>query len=184
MTDRLILDAEAYATVAHSEAGNVRKYVGGPYIGHPAEVAAFVSRYTDDPVAIAAAWLHDVIEETARSRAMLADRFGEAVAEYVWWLSDDPALKHLPRAHRVEVAAARLADAPAGVQLVKVGDIWSNSRTIAQVNPKFARIYLPEKARILQALTRAPAEPLALTRKVVIEAARSLGLELANQHVA
>ncbi len=36
----------------------------------------------------------------------------------------------------------------------------------------------------IQALTRAPAEPLALTRKVVIEAARSLGLELANQHVA
>lgn len=178
MADLLIAEAEAFATWAHAQAGNTRKFVGGPYICHPAEVAEFVSRFTDDPVAIAAAWLHDVIEETGRTKGELVDLFGAEVGETVWWLSDDPSIKHLPRAQRLEVNVVRLADAPDRVHLVKAGDIWSNARNIAELNPRFARIYLPEKARVMSVLTRAPADLLNEVWSVMTEGAHLLGLEL------
>lgn len=174
----LVIEARDFATWAHAQAGNTRNFVGGPYICHPAEVAEFVSRFTDDPVAIAAAWLHDVIEDAGRTKAELVDRFGAEVGETVWCLSDDPSIKHLPRAQRLEVNVARLADAPGRVHLVKACDIWSNGRNIAELNPRFARIYLPEKARVLTVLTRAPAELLNEVWSVVTEGAHSLGLEL------
>lgn len=177
MSHSLVVNAKDYATWAHAQAGNTRKFVGGPYISHPAEVAEFVSRFTDDPVAIAAAWLHDVIEDAGRTKAELVDRFGDEVGETVWWLSDDPAIMNLPRAERLELNVTRLAAAPARVHLVKGGDIWSNSRNIAERSPRFARVYLPEKARVLTVLTRAPAEMLIEVGRVVTDGCRSLGLE-------
>lgn len=56
-----VTTAERIATAAH--AGQVDK-AGRPYIDHPRRVASLVSEMTDDPDAVAAAWLHDVVEDT------------------------------------------------------------------------------------------------------------------------
>ena len=53
--------AEQVATEAHADQVDE---AGRPYIEHPRRVAARVAAQTDDPNALAAAWLHDVVEDT------------------------------------------------------------------------------------------------------------------------
>ena len=57
----LVSDAMIFAACAHD--GMLRKGTNVPYIVHPAEVAAIASTLTDDPEILAAAVLHDVIED-------------------------------------------------------------------------------------------------------------------------
>lgn len=57
--------ARVFATAAHGAVGQVRKYTGEPYINHPAEVVQIVRSVQHTPDMIAAAWLHDVVEDTA-----------------------------------------------------------------------------------------------------------------------
>lgn len=63
MPDLLIADAAAFAAQAH--AGQVRKYTGEPYIRHPEAVAKLVQASGGDTAMVAAAWLHDTVEDTA-----------------------------------------------------------------------------------------------------------------------
>ena len=67
-----IEEAIHYATDAH--AGVNRDSTRIPYILHPLEAAAIASGLTDDPDVIAAAVLHDVVEDTPRSAARIAAR--------------------------------------------------------------------------------------------------------------
>lgn len=66
----LVACAERIARAAH--AGQTDK-AGRPYIGHPQRVAAIVTARGGTPAAIAAAWLHDVLEDTDVTGADLAD---------------------------------------------------------------------------------------------------------------
>ena len=77
----LVSDAMIFAACAHD--GMLRKGTNVPYIVHPAEVAAIASTLTDDPEILAAAVLHDVIEDCGVSWQELAQRFGARVAELV-----------------------------------------------------------------------------------------------------
>ena len=56
--------AAAFAKAAHESIDQRRKYSNAPYIVHPEAVARTVSSVTDDVATIAAAWLHDVVEDT------------------------------------------------------------------------------------------------------------------------
>lgn len=56
---------------------------GTPFIVHPATVAAIVSQVTDDEEIIAAAWLHDVIEDTDITYEQLDADFGRRIADLV-----------------------------------------------------------------------------------------------------
>lgn len=60
-----------------------------PYIVHPIEAAAIVSAMTDDEEVIAAAVLHDVIEDTDATEDDLYARFGRRIAELVLNESED-----------------------------------------------------------------------------------------------
>lgn len=77
----LLEHAVAFAAAAHS--GAYRKATRIPYIVHPMEVAAIVATLTDDEEVLAAAVLHDVIEDTGHSAAEIAEKFGERVARLV-----------------------------------------------------------------------------------------------------
>lgn len=171
-------DAELFATQAHNAAGNTRKFVGGSYISHPAEVVAILRRYTDDPATLAAGWLHDVKEDAGISHDELCARFGDEVAELVEWVSDGGAIAHLPRRNRVAIAITKLCAAPGKAQSVKAADIVSNCKNIAELDPRFARTYLPEKADTLRVLTLADPELLAEAWAVVREAGQSLTPEM------
>lgn len=73
--------AAVFAAVAHR--GTTRKGNRIPYLFHPMEAAAIVSEMTDDQDLIAAAVLHDVVEDTEVTISELQEYFGERIACYV-----------------------------------------------------------------------------------------------------
>ena len=74
----MIEEAAAFAAQAHH--GTFRKGTQIPYITHPMEAAVIVSGFTDDPEMIAAALLHDVVEDTGVTEEEIRERFGSRVA--------------------------------------------------------------------------------------------------------
>ncbi len=83
-----ITAAQQVASDAH--AGQTDK-AGRPYLDHPRRVAAHVAGTTDDPDAVAAAWLHDVVEDTAITLDQLrALGFPETVIDAVDALTRRP----------------------------------------------------------------------------------------------
>ena len=94
--------AAAFARKAH--AGQSRKGAAKePYIAHVEEVADFVARHGGDDTAVAAAWLHDTVEDCAVAPAEIVRLFGVHVAGVVAELTDD---KSLPKARRKELQVA------------------------------------------------------------------------------
>jgi (p)ppGpp synthase/HD superfamily hydrolase len=87
----LVADALAQADEAH--AGQVRNGSGGmPYIEHPKAVAGLLAEHGFDDEVLAAALLHDVVEDSETTVAELRERFGEPVADLVAALSDDESI--------------------------------------------------------------------------------------------
>jgi len=103
----LIREALAKATEAH--AGQVRNGSGGmPYIEHPLAVADLVAEHGFGDEVVAAALLHDVVEDSETTVEELRQSFGEPVAGLVAVLSDDESIadyRERKREHRTRVAA-------------------------------------------------------------------------------
>ena len=59
-----LIKAEKFATNAHARIHQLRKYTGQPYQVHLRAVVGLVSAVTSDDNLIAAAWLHDIVEDT------------------------------------------------------------------------------------------------------------------------
>ena len=88
MTSNLLERARVFATAAHAAVGQTRKYTGEPYVVHPLEVANIVLSVGGTEAMVAAAMLHDVLEDTGVTFDLLEDEFGEEVAQLVLWLTD------------------------------------------------------------------------------------------------
>ncbi len=124
--------AAAFARDAHE--GQTRKGAAQePYFGHLEEVAAFVARHGGDETAIAAAWLHDTVEDCASVEPDdLIGAFGPEVAGIVAELTDD---KSLPKAERKALQIANAPKKSARAALVKLGDKASNVRAVGLSRP-------------------------------------------------
>lgn len=151
----LVERARVFATAAHAAVGQTRKYTGEPYIVHPAEVAAIVAAAGGTNEMVAAAFLHDVVEDTGVSNDDVRAEFGNEVADLVAWLTDVSRPEDGNRKVRKAIDREHSASAPAAAQTVKVADLISNSSTILQFDPGFAKVYLEEKRQLLAVLTKA-----------------------------
>jgi guanosine-3',5'-bis(diphosphate) 3'-pyrophosphohydrolase len=104
----LVADALELAREAH--AGQVRNGSGGmAYIEHPQAVAGFLAEQGWADEVLAAALLHDVVEDSETTVADLQARFGEPVAGFVAVLSDDESIADYRRRkaeHRGRIAGA------------------------------------------------------------------------------
>lgn len=144
--------AIAFAALAH--AGQKRKYTGEPYICHPIEVMTIVHRYhRDDEDMLVAAVLHDVLEDCPVFPREIERRFGSAVLDMVVGLTEVPIVGN--RATRKAAERDRLAEQPPAVQTIKCADLISNTKSITQHDPKFAKVYLAEKRELHAVLTKA-----------------------------
>lgn len=76
----LIEKAEAFARSVH---GQQTRDGGEPYIIHPEQVVRVLEQVTDDAEIIAAAWLHDTIEDTETTYNDILVNFGKRVADLV-----------------------------------------------------------------------------------------------------
>lgn len=148
----LIERARAMATRAH--AGQVRKYTGEPYIVHPEEVARIVADAGLPAAAVAAAWLHDVIEDCEVTAEEIATEVSPEVAELVQQLTDVSRPADGNRRIRKRLDRDRLAKASPVAQSIKLADLISNTPSIAEHDPEFARVWLREKRELLDVLTK------------------------------
>ena len=132
--DTILFDrATRFAVEAH--AGTERRGKGFPYIIHPMEAAAIVATITPDPEILAAAILHDVVEDTDCTVDELRREFGDRIAELVASESEDPMADLSEEASwhaRKQAAIDRLAQAPHDAKIVAMGDKLSNMRAIAR----------------------------------------------------
>jgi (p)ppGpp synthase/HD superfamily hydrolase len=150
----MVLAAARFAAVAHGD--QTRRHTGEPYIVHPMSVAMSVSRYTTSPQILAAAMLHDVLEDSTVQAAALLKLFGPEVTRMVTELTDLPKATGMNRAQRKEADAERLQSASDGAQLIKAFDIMDNLPTIKAFEPEFYEVYLLEKRRTYHSLLKLP----------------------------
>ncbi len=132
--DTALLDkAILFAVKAH--AGTERRGKGFPYIVHPMEAMAIVATMTDDQELLAAAALHDVVEDTEIPISAIEAEFGPRVAALVHSESDVE-VKDVPESDswhfRKQAAIDRLAAASREAKMVALGDKLSNMRAIEQ----------------------------------------------------
>ena len=155
----IVRKAQVYAMAAHAAIGQKRKYTGEPYIVHPAEVASIVASVPGStPDMVAAAWLHDVVEDTGCTFTDIHMAFGIDIATLVGWLTDVSKPEDGNRAVRKAIDRAHTAEAPAEAQTIKLADFISNSRSIMAHDPAFAKTYLEEKRMALAVMTRGDRE--------------------------
>ncbi|MBQ8486976.1 MAG: HD domain-containing protein [Prevotella sp.] len=132
--DTTLLDrAIVFAVRAH--AGTERRGKGFPYIVHPMEAVEIVATMTNDQELLAAAVLHDVVEDTDTTVDDLRREFGDRIASLVEAESDHMGPGESGAASwraRKQAAVDRLARASRDAKVVALGDKLSNMRAIAR----------------------------------------------------
>lgn len=173
-TDSLEARARAFAIRAHGAIDQRRKYTGEPYIVHPAAVAALVRHVHHTEAMLAAAWLHDTVEDTPTTLEDIRREFGPEVALLVDQLTDASRPSDGNRAARKVLDRKRLAAASPAAMTIKLADLIDNSASILAHDRKFARTYLAEKAELLEVLIAGDASLLQHARRIVEDARRML----------
>jgi (p)ppGpp synthase/HD superfamily hydrolase len=116
---------------------------------------------------VAAAWLHDVVEDTGCTFNDIHMGFGIDIATLVGWLTDVSKPEDGPRWYRKKLDREHTAAAPAEAQTIKLADLISNTKSIMAHDEKFAKVYLEEKRLLLDVMTRGDAGLMAEARKHV-----------------
>ncbi len=98
-----------------------------------------------DDELLAAAWLHDTVEDTGTTLGDIEAHFGSRVAQLVEMLTDSSQPQAKNRAARKLAHFRHTADASPEAQTIKLADIIDNTRAIVRFDPHFARVYLVEK---------------------------------------
>jgi guanosine-3',5'-bis(diphosphate) 3'-pyrophosphohydrolase len=152
-----------FADRAHGE--QMRKYTPDRYIVHPERVMKICREYTDDVTILAAALLHDVIEDTPVGKEEIhtfllkhmspeqAERTTQLVVELsdVFVKKDYP---HLNRRKRKEMEIERMEKTSADSQTVKCADIIDNCVEIINHDTDFAPLFLRECRAILKKMDK------------------------------
>lgn len=148
----LIQKARTFATQAHRRINQRRKYTHQPYEVHLEAVANIVASVSSDPEMIAAAWLHDTVEDTPVTLREIQANFGTSVALLVQELTDVSRPDDGNRATRKAIDRNFIANASARAQTIKLADLIDNCSDICRHDPGFARIYSQEAAALLAVL--------------------------------
>lgn len=173
----LIIEAKRFATQAHQRIGHRRKYTKQPYEVHLKAVANIVASVTDDEAMIAAAWLHDTVEDTAATHYDIEMAFGPDIAGLVHALTDISKPGDGNRAMRKAIDRDHLAAASARAQTIKLADIIDNTRDICSHDVRFAQVYLAEATALLEALRRGEEVLHRQAQKTLAGCAEKLGLD-------
>ena len=152
-----MIKALEFATKMHE--GQVRKCTGEEYITHPVAVADIVEIYLDKKgyteeeimMAIEVAILHDTVEDTVATMETVEGFFGPEIAKGVWFLTKTPDYVG-NRKFRKELCEARLREAPEIIRIIKTCDMYHNSLSIEEHDPKFWNLFKEETVSLLIAM--------------------------------
>lgn len=151
----IILKAAALATRAHE--GKKRKYTDFPYITHPARVAGRVGilpGVTEELVA--AAYLHDVLEDTTVTREEIEQETNAQVGFYVDCMTNRSKDTGLPRAACKEMDRKHLAEIPDEVKKIKTLDRIDNLLEMTVASTDFKKTYSEESLLLADVLGTGP----------------------------
>ena len=173
-SSELIIAAECFARENHkrqTRKGAARE----PYINHVEEVAKLVTEFEGNEIAIAGAWLHDVVEDCEPTIDDISERFGGAVAKVVREVTDNKDLEKTVRKHRQVESASRKSHEAC---LIKWADKTSNLRSIANSPPDWTderkREYIRWATSVTSNLRSQPEAAIALFNRARALAEASL----------
>lgn len=150
--------ARTIGMAAHGAVGQLRKYTYEPYHRHPDRVASILIKKGFDLRVAAAAYLHDVVEDTHMTYELIAEMLGnggEEVAALVREVTKISTPSCGNRKERRNIDEEHYAKASYEGQSIKVADILDNTRDVVMMDPKFAQVYLRENLKLLGALDKA-----------------------------
>ena len=146
--------AVQFATKAHE--GQTRKYTGEPYIVHPLAVMETIKTVEGHtPEMLMAAVLHDTVEDCDVTLDQIAFHFGHCVADLVEELTDISVPEDGNRAFRKAMDREHSGQASSDGQTIKIADLLDNTKSITEHDEHFAKVYMKEKALLLQLLVKA-----------------------------
>ena len=148
----LVERARAFSIEAHTRIDHRRKYSHQPYSDHLAAVARIVGSVTDDEEMIAAAWLHDVVEDTPATLYDIETAFGKEVAVLVENLTDVSQPGDGNRAARKAIDRQHIALGSARAKTVKLADLIDNLLDICKHDRRFAQTFIVEMEALLEVL--------------------------------
>jgi guanosine-3',5'-bis(diphosphate) 3'-pyrophosphohydrolase len=163
-----ILDKiKAFADKCHGE--QMRRYANDPYIVHPERVMKICGEYTRDLTVLAAALLHDVLEDTKATKEDIKEFLLQVMSpaevnktvQLVEELTDVYIKENYPkwnRRKRKNKEADRFENTSAEAQTIKYADIIDNAPEIAEKDPDFAKRFLPEYRALLKRIPKGNAE--------------------------
>lgn len=129
----LLIKAMKFAQAAHQ---HQKRDDGQPYIVHPRQVAEIMSMATDDPEILAAAWLHDVVEDTPFTEQDLRGIFGDRITDLVMEVTHettDWGEHYFPRLHSLDGVRLKLADRMSNLSSMAKADGWTSQRQAAYI---------------------------------------------------
>jgi len=165
--DDLVERAQQFAIHAHRRIFHARKYSLQPYDVHLRAVAEIVASVCDDPEMIAAAWLHDTVEDTPATFPEIERAFGPAVMRLVEELTDVSKPSDGNRAARKAIDRRHTAQASPRAKTIKLADLIDNCKDIFKHDVRFGRVYLEEMEALLDVLTEGDATLLRRARSLV-----------------
>ena len=128
-----------FAIVAHKE--QLRKSDNSPYVAHPIMVGMLLAEYGFDEAVIAAAFVHDVLEDTDMTREQLSEELGEDIATIVTSVSEDMSKEWEVRK---EAYAKSVAEADEATRAVSIADKIHNAESvISDYEYKGKDVWLP-----------------------------------------
>lgn len=184
--DTILEKVKIFADQAHGD--QRRKYSNERYIFHPLRVMENCRNYTDDTAVLAAALLHDVLEDTKVTPEEMGDFLRDVMPEVmaartldlVVELTDVYTKKNYPglnRRTRKVREADRLAKISSDAQTIKYADIIDNVTNIFVNDPDFAVVFIQEGRYALRKMEKGDEELFDKTNKMIEDC-----LDLMNEH--
>ncbi len=139
--DRVAVILRAFEVGAHAHEGQTRK-TGEPYIMHPVAVARILANLRMDHQSVAAAILHDTIEDTPLTKEEISDQFGDEIAALVDGVTKLDKMKFRTR-HEADAESFRkmllAMSRDLRVIFIKLADRLHNMRTLGSMSPDSRR---------------------------------------------
>jgi guanosine-3',5'-bis(diphosphate) 3'-pyrophosphohydrolase len=162
MAKTVVQKARRFAKLAHGlvlnaegQLGQRRKGTNEAYTKHLAEVAKLVAESGGDEAQVAAAWLHDVVEDTPIPLSHVRTVFGPDVANLVQELTDNFTKHDYPGLNRRQRKAKeldRLSKISDRAKTIKYADFVSNLESVSVLGPSFGEVYTREVADFLSCM--------------------------------
>lgn len=149
--------AKNFAIKAHESINQRRKYTNEPYYVHCERVVKILSEVINDEEILAAAWMHDILEDVAPhnpdySEEKIRQLFGDRICDLVVELTDSK-LEYGNRATRKAHDRERLRASSIEAKTVKLADLIDNFTDIQNNDPGFSVIFAHETDLLLPCLS-------------------------------